>query len=112
MPLRTKWIPFRLAEIRALPTNQSGVYEIGKSESDTVRYIGKSASCIRSRILTHKRETKFRGCTHFRTSKTHPEDARITEGRLLEAFKRKNGKYPPLNKIPSPKNELDNILRL
>ena len=111
MPLRTKWIPFTLPEIRALKPSVSGVYEIGKAEGDTVRYIGKSASCIRSRILTHKGETRFRGCTHFRTSKTHPEDARITEGRLLNAYKRKNGKLPPLNKNKSPKDELDDLLR-
>jgi hypothetical protein len=112
MPLRTKWIPFRLMEIRALPINRAGVYEIGKAESDIVRYIGKSASCIRSRIMTHKGEAKFRGCTHFRTSKTHPDDDRITEGRLLESYRRKNDKYPPLNKNRSPKDELDDILRL
>jgi hypothetical protein len=112
MLLRTKWIPFKLPEIRALHLSVSGVYEIGKAEDDTVRYIGKSASCIRSRILTHKGEARFRGCTHFRTSKTHPEDARITEGKLLEAYKRKNGKYPPLNKNRSPKDELDDLLRL
>ena len=112
MPLRTKWIPFKLPEIRALQLSASGVYEIGKAEGDAVRYIGKSASCIRSRILTHKGETKFRGCTHFRTSKTHPEDARITEGKLLDAYERKNGKLPPLNKNKSPKDELDDLLRL
>jgi hypothetical protein len=112
MPLRTKWIPFRLADIRSLPMRQSGVYEVGRAEGDEVRYIGKSASCIRSRILTHRGESKFRGCTHFRTSKTHPEDARITEGRLLEAYKRKNDKYPPLNKNKSPKDELDDLLSL
>lgn len=112
MPLRTKWIPFRMKDIKALPLDQSGVYEIGKAEGDIVRYIGKSASCIRSRILTHKGESKFRGCTHFRTSKTHPDDARITEGRLLETYKRKNSKYPPLNKNRSPRDELDDLLRL
>ena len=112
MPLRTKWLPFRVTEIRALPQNVSGVYEVGKTEGDTVRYVGKSASCIRSRLLTHRGERRFNGCTHFRTSKTHPEDARITEGKLLDAYKRKYGKLPPLNKNKSPKNELDDLLRL
>jgi len=110
MPIRNKWIPFKLKYIRALPLNQSGVYEIGKADGDIVLYIGKSASCIRSRVLTHKGETKFKGCTHFRTSKTHSDDARIIEGKLLEAYKRKNSIYPPINKYRSPRDELDDIL--
>jgi len=111
MPIRNKWLPFKNSVIQDLPMHISGVYEIGKEEDNIVRYIGKSASCIRSRILTHKGETKFRGCTHFRISKTHPDDARITEGKLLEAYKRKYGIFPPINKNKSPRDELDDILR-
>lgn len=109
MPLRTKWMPFKLTNIRALPLGQSGVYEIGKARGNVVLYIGKSASCIRARILRHKEEAKYAECTHFRKSQTHPDDARITEGKLLEAYRRKFGKLPPLNKNRSPKNELDDL---
>lgn len=101
MPLKTKWMPFTIETIRVLPLRQSGVYEIGKATGNIVRYIGKSDSCIRSRILTHKGETRFRGCTHFRKSQTHPDDAQLREYRLLETYRRKYGKYPPLNKIKS-----------
>jgi hypothetical protein len=85
MPIRGRWIPFRMPEIRALPLNQTGVYEIGKAVGDKVLYIGKSNRCIRSRLLMHKEKTKFRVCTHFRKQQTPPDDARITEGKLLEA---------------------------
>ena len=63
MPIRSKWIPFKLKDIQALPLNQSGVYEIGKSDGDLVLYIGKSETCIRSRLLTHKEKSKFKNCT-------------------------------------------------
>ena len=105
MPIKAKWIPFKKEIIEALAMKESGVYEIGKMRGDTVLYIGMSDTSIRSRLLTHTGETKFIGCTHFRKRKTRPDDAGIAEGRLLEEYKKNNGKYPPLNKNKSGKGD-------
>ncbi|MBI4266798.1 MAG: hypothetical protein HY668_00320 [Chloroflexi bacterium] len=102
MPLRTKWSPFNLQTIKAMKQGISGVYEVGKATGDEVRYIGKSERCIRSRLRTHKGETLFRGCTHFRISRTNSDDAQRTEKKLQKTFIRKYGILPPINKILSP----------
>ena len=97
MPLKTKWTPFKMDVIRALPRYQSGVYEVGKAVGDLVLYIGRSESCIRGRLLSHKEKTKFRSCTHFRKSQTLPYDAKYGERKLIEAYERKHGKLPHIN---------------
>ena len=100
MPIKAKWIPFKKEIVEALAMKESGVYEIGKMQGDIVLYIGMSDTSIRSRLLTHTGETKFIGCTHFR-KRTINSDAGRAEDNLLEGYKKKNGKYPPLNKNKS-----------
>ena len=42
MPIKTKWMPFKIPIIEALSIRESGVYEIGKARGNKVLYIGKS----------------------------------------------------------------------
>jgi len=99
MPIKAKWIPFTHVVVEALSIGEAGVYEIGKARGNIVLYIGKSDASIRDRLRTHKKETKFRGCTHFRKRRTSPDDAKSAEDRLLSAYKKLHGdKLPPLNK--------------
>lgn len=110
MPIKSKWIPFKKETIKALPLNQSGVYEVGKAEEDIVLYIGKSDTCIRARLLDHKEKTKFQKCTHFRKQKTDPDEAVRVERKLQLAYKKRYGKLPLLNKITSPRDLYEGIL--
>lgn len=102
MAIRSKWQPFKKTYLQDLPLKETGVYEIGKASSDTIYYIGKSDRCIRSRLLKHRAESRFSGCTHFRKRITDPEDAQETELQLQKQYFKKYGKLPRLNKNISP----------
>ena len=110
MPITAKWIPFNRASIEALAIKESGVYEVGKALGNIVLYIGRSEASIRGRMLTHKGETRFRGCTHFRFRRANPDSVQKAEDRLLEGYKKQHGKYPPLNKNKSGDNYWKGIL--
>jgi hypothetical protein len=110
MPIKAKWMPFTKLVIEGLPMNESGVYEVGKGIGNVVLYIGKSETSIRSRLLTHKEKTKFRGCTHFRFRRRDPDLVRRAEEILLEDYRKKHDKYPPLNKNKAPGDPYEDYL--
>lgn len=94
MPLIGKLHPFDNDTARKAP-NEAGAYEL--LHKGTVVYIGSSGTSIRSRILAHRKRSKFMKVTHFRCRKVYWEnDAIELEAKLCKAFKRANGDKPRL----------------
>ena len=110
MPIRNKWQPFKKVFLQELPKGETGVYEVGKAEGDIVSYIGKSDACIRQRLLIHRAESRFNGCTHFRKRITDPNDAQKIEKQLLKQYLKRHNKLPRINKIMSPGDPWESIL--
>jgi hypothetical protein len=108
MPIKAEWSDFTDSNIKYLSLDDAGVYEIGKKVGNVVLYIGKSNSSIRSRLKLRKKETAFSKCTHFRFRRT--KDADAAEKRLMDAYKKKFGKRPPLNQIDAPGDWRDKLL--
>jgi len=102
MPIKAEWVEFKLENIRALPADLIGVYEVGYKRGSRIVYIGSGT--IRSRLLMHKAKISFMGVTHFRRRSINSvEGARNAEARLIKEFCKLNNCKPPKLNTQKPK---------
>lgn len=96
-PMNGESHPFTKKNVDASP-ERPGVYEL--SQNGTVIYYGSSESSIRSRLQRHQNGTEgacTKAATTYRRVVTTAREARPLEKQLLDAFKRRNGKFPRCN---------------
>lgn len=98
MPIQKRWSKFTKAKISSVP-EEEGVYELGDAKGEVVDIgSGESEQGIKSR-LEDKKNTRPSTVKKFRYKLTAPsQDPKEEERKLGEAFKRKHGKLPRLQK--------------
>ena len=100
----SKWYAFKDEQVDMSP-KKPGAYQL--AYKDTIVYIGKADTSIRSRLYEHRKRKTFMKVTHFRFREVEwASEARELERKLCEAFQKKNhGKLPRLMKNKPPKEE-------
>lgn len=110
MPIQRKAYPFT-PEGFNFATEKAGVYELLNSRKNVV-YIGSSKTSIKSRLLTHKKEAKFKNAKYFRSMPITPAyNAEGKECDLIRTYlKTHNGNRPPLLERSPKRRVIKNLL--
>ena len=101
----SNWHPFTKVEIAKAPTYK-GVYELCDAKGEIV-YIGSSETSVLSRLVAHKKETRFMEVKQFHFMRVSDDrlwtTAKHIERSLCAKFRKEHGRLPRFQKR-SPKN--------
>lgn len=98
MPIGKKWSPYTKENVKKLPKDMLGVYEIGNRTKGEVYYIGEGK--IRDRLLSHvsNGSEPVVGADGFRFEETGNKPKAVKrQNELLEKFKQDNDQLPKYN---------------